>query len=886
MRRSFLSVLVLASILVGADSCKKGDTGPAGPAGPTGTAGQNGAPGAPGAPGAAGATGKDGTRIFSGSGVPAGSLGVVNDFYFDATAGVLYGPKTSATAWPATGTSLKGANGANGANGAQGATGATGAAGEHGGTGSTGATGSTGSTGSTGATGATGATGNNGTNFMAGAGAPTCATGNIGDYYFDTVTSTIYGPKMSNSGNCWGTGTAIGVTATPRSFFLDISLNGKTDAKDYLSKEGCCWNGGTTKVSTYVDTSLVIDREQHVFSDYQMNHYDVNQVIGVNNYLGWWDANGREILFIDESQKSGALYMVPTDKDDLAKTEKRRFIYTRDPANQGFIEALRNVGMWMEGMNPITDPYWHASVTPPNSPIPLPPGVSYYPHLSGPYPILSPSTPAEFSGHTYVFAGNPPTNNANNTGRGTSAGGLRYGWAAPVYDLTNFTNVPAPSRVFTMSDDLYHFLLEQHSTSGGKKVNALCTWMYSEAFVNHPNTNGKPESRSAVVGDYVNFHPYWKKADKVMTGDNYDYQLRKQISLNLGKIRYESGPWQDLDANLTALGAAWTYARDSASVDFSFTYPMPKGEAPTFANLRKYTRMPWTNDNVDHVIPGGPDWDHYFTTYRQAPIRSTFNCYNDLWNTALSTTSVNTPIPGPVTAVTNPMWAHTFYNSWVSLNNSGAFNINSNGTGIGYGSGPINDYGKNHADGGAYDVTPPTYEYDHWTHINGKAAFNNAVIPWGTITVPAPKTNADYPWGGIVVRNGIIYVNYFIGNGGAVTRCSTRMHFQERGYEGEVPYKYWWQYWNYQMLEPQVAGNCFTYYNLIPNGYSSTWVNWNHNAYTQGPWPSNQNRSCEGFYWRGEWIPSAVELPNEKLIRFKIQTQPSSRHDGIVAEKK
>ena len=52
MRRSFLSVLVLASLIVGVESCKKGDTGPAGPVGPQGEAGAPGAPGAKGDTGA------------------------------------------------------------------------------------------------------------------------------------------------------------------------------------------------------------------------------------------------------------------------------------------------------------------------------------------------------------------------------------------------------------------------------------------------------------------------------------------------------------------------------------------------------------------------------------------------------------------------------------------------------------------------------------------------------------------------------------------------------------------------------------------------------------------------------------------------------------------
>jgi hypothetical protein len=58
--------------------------------------------GPPGTPGAAGRT------IYNSSGPPTASTGTLGDFYLDTSAYVLYGPKTSATAWPTAGQSLVG----------------------------------------------------------------------------------------------------------------------------------------------------------------------------------------------------------------------------------------------------------------------------------------------------------------------------------------------------------------------------------------------------------------------------------------------------------------------------------------------------------------------------------------------------------------------------------------------------------------------------------------------------------------------------------------------------------------------------------------------------------------------------------------------------------
>ena len=177
------------------NACKKGDQGPIGPAGPTGAAG------AAGAVGPAGAAGADGSKILTGAGAPAASLGANGDFYFDSTAKSLYGPKAGG-AWPATGVVLSGPAGANGA------------------------------TGATGANGANGATGANGTQFLAGAGAPGNGVGAVGDFYFDTTNSVFYGPKGTGA-TPWAASAGsnvmpIGRAYAAKTFYLTRGFEGVT----------------------------------------------------------------------------------------------------------------------------------------------------------------------------------------------------------------------------------------------------------------------------------------------------------------------------------------------------------------------------------------------------------------------------------------------------------------------------------------------------------------------------------------------------------------------------------------------------------------------------------------------------------------------------------
>ncbi|WP_394771846.1 collagen-like protein [Mucilaginibacter sp.] len=106
--KTTLFVLMAAAIIF--TSCgKDGAVGPSGPSGSTGATGPTGA------------TGADGTKIYSGAAAPATTVGANGDFYLNTANSDFYGPK-SAAGW-GTPTNLKGATGATGAAGAAGAAG-------------------------------------------------------------------------------------------------------------------------------------------------------------------------------------------------------------------------------------------------------------------------------------------------------------------------------------------------------------------------------------------------------------------------------------------------------------------------------------------------------------------------------------------------------------------------------------------------------------------------------------------------------------------------------------------------------------------------------------------------------------------------------------------
>lgn len=118
--------------------------------------------------GPAGAAGANGNTVLTTTGAPAAGTGANGDYAFDISAQIMYGPK-AAGAWPA-GVSLKGVKG------------------------------------DTGNTGTAGTNGTNGATWLATSGAPANTTGNNGDWAIDQAAAIVYGPKAAG---VWPAGTSI-----------------------------------------------------------------------------------------------------------------------------------------------------------------------------------------------------------------------------------------------------------------------------------------------------------------------------------------------------------------------------------------------------------------------------------------------------------------------------------------------------------------------------------------------------------------------------------------------------------------------------------------------------------------------------------------------------
>ncbi|MGY3053871.1 hypothetical protein ACVWYG_002073 [Pedobacter sp. UYEF25] len=157
MKKTSFYITALIAILFLAACGKDGAVGPTGPEGTQGPVGPAGP---------IGSNGQSGSIIYSGTTVPAAGTGNVGDFYLDKTTALLYGPKT-ASGW-GTGLSLKGASGAKGAAGSQ---------------------------------------------IYKGSVVPATSLGANGDFYLNSTSYLLYGPKTSAG---WG---------------VPVSLRGPTGAQ-------------------------------------------------------------------------------------------------------------------------------------------------------------------------------------------------------------------------------------------------------------------------------------------------------------------------------------------------------------------------------------------------------------------------------------------------------------------------------------------------------------------------------------------------------------------------------------------------------------------------------------------------------------------------------
>jgi len=144
MIKQVVTLIIGLFAMVAIVSCS-GDEGPIGEKGEQGPQGVQGIPG------------KDGNVIISGTGAPGLEIGDIGDMYLDTTTSNLYGPKTEGD-W-GTPLNLKGADGTDGQDGAD------------------------------------------GSDILKGSTAPSTTLGNLGDYYIDSSTGDLYGPKTNNG---WG----------------------------------------------------------------------------------------------------------------------------------------------------------------------------------------------------------------------------------------------------------------------------------------------------------------------------------------------------------------------------------------------------------------------------------------------------------------------------------------------------------------------------------------------------------------------------------------------------------------------------------------------------------------------------------------------------------
>lgn len=155
-------------------------------------------------------SGTGGGVVLTGAGAPANSLGNNGDYYLDTNTWTLYGPKAN-DVWPAGVTLVT----------------------QPGGSGGSGGTG--------------GGTAGNGGHILYGSGAPTDDIGVDGDFYFDTTTGTLYGPK---AGGKWPTS---GVTAGTGTIY-----NGNFNVPDTLSRGSYAMTGAGGAMPLPSDFGVVI----------------------------------------------------------------------------------------------------------------------------------------------------------------------------------------------------------------------------------------------------------------------------------------------------------------------------------------------------------------------------------------------------------------------------------------------------------------------------------------------------------------------------------------------------------------------------------------------------------------------------------------------------
>jgi hypothetical protein len=223
--------------------------------------------GATGVSGTNGTNGSDGKTILSGISNPLNVLGTNGDFYINMNTNQIFGPKSSGVWGP--GTSLTGPTGANGANGTNGINGVDGKTILHGTSNPLGGTGANGDfyintltdqifgpktagawgigTSLIGPSGANGVNGTDGKTILNGINNPSGGNGVNGDFYINTSTNQLFGPK---TGGAWGSG---------------VSLVGPSGISSIQSINGIEKNGDTLKLGGRLNNNTTIVQDGFPF---------------------------------------------------------------------------------------------------------------------------------------------------------------------------------------------------------------------------------------------------------------------------------------------------------------------------------------------------------------------------------------------------------------------------------------------------------------------------------------------------------------------------------------------------------------------------------------------------------------------------------------------
>jgi hypothetical protein len=228
--------------------------------GPTGASGFNGT------------NGVDGKTVLNGTSNPTAAIGTNGDFFINTSSNTLFGPK-AAGAWP-TGVSLVGTAGTNGTNGLAGSNGTNGV---------------------------------DGKTVLNGTSNPTAAIGANGDFFINTSSNTLFGPKAAGA---WPTGVSLvgpaGSNATVtgsapiavNAGVVSLSDSGVTSAKladasvtmakinqaTATSGQVIKWNGTAWAPAADNDnTAAITNLEGQINAANAAQDTQINQIINVNN---------------------------------------------------------------------------------------------------------------------------------------------------------------------------------------------------------------------------------------------------------------------------------------------------------------------------------------------------------------------------------------------------------------------------------------------------------------------------------------------------------------------------------------------------------------------------------------------------------------------------